>query len=329
MSTPITVLMSVYNGERWLGESIGSILNQSFVDFEFIIVNDGSSDSSLEIIQNYAAKDTRIIVIDKSNTGLADSLNVGIWQSRGEWIARIDADDLAEPARLERQIQKAQSSPNLVLIGTGLRIINDTATDGAIYRYPGNHETLVRNLQTAKRFFAHSSAMYRSKTVKNLGGYRTRIKRAQDWDLWLRISELGRLACIKEPLVKVRKHGDQISNDEGGFRQKVDCRVAIVSYWLRQMGYQDPVSNEFSNEQFIQFRGWVEQKVELSAAKELDNFTSYIKKVIEKKQGLQEKLLQVAKHILLQPEISFRVLLRRTFGDLTPRFWAAEWIKSR
>lgn len=329
MSTPITVLMSVYNGERWLGESIDSILNQSFVDFEFIIVNDGSGDSSLEIIRDYAAKDTRIVVIDKSNTGLADSLNVGIWQSRGEWIARIDADDLAEPDRLQRQIQRAQSCPYLVLIGTGLRIIHDTGTDEAIYRYPENHWALVRNLQTARRFFAHSSAMYRTETAKNLGGYRTRIKRAQDCDLWLRMSEIGHFSCIKEPLVKIRKHGDQISHDDGGFRQKVDSRVAIISYWLREMGCQDPVSNEFSNEQFIQFRGWVEQKVELSVDKEIDNFISHIKQAIEKKQGLLEMLLQVAKHILLQPNISFRVLLRRTFGDLTPHFWAAEWIKSR
>lgn len=94
MKPEVSVLMSVYNGERWLAESIESVLNQTFTDFEFLIVNDGSTDGSGEIINRYAEQDSRIHVFDKPNTGLADSLNYGIARAKGEWIARIDADDV-------------------------------------------------------------------------------------------------------------------------------------------------------------------------------------------------------------------------------------------
>ena len=95
----ITVLMSVFNGERWLAESLKSILNQTFTDFEFIIINDGSTDGTLKILEKYAKQDSRIKIYYKENSGLTDSLNFGVSKAKGKWIARIDADDIAHHER--------------------------------------------------------------------------------------------------------------------------------------------------------------------------------------------------------------------------------------
>ncbi|MCH7802039.1 MAG: glycosyltransferase family 2 protein [Chloroflexi bacterium] len=106
--------MSVYNGQRYLGAAIDSILAQTFQEFEFIIVDDGSTDNTESLIRAYS--DSRIRLISKPNTGLADSLNVGLEAAKGTWIARIDADDISEPQRLERQLQRIRASPELVLL---------------------------------------------------------------------------------------------------------------------------------------------------------------------------------------------------------------------
>ena len=131
----ITVLMSCFNAARWLEESINSVLKQSYTDFEFIIVDDGSTDNTLDIIYRFAATDSRIVVITKSNSGLSDSLNVGLKIAKGEWIARLDADDVCEPTRLEKQAELAFANSNLVFIGTGLTIIDDTGNKVIIYNF--------------------------------------------------------------------------------------------------------------------------------------------------------------------------------------------------
>ena len=100
----ITVLMAVYNGERWLHDSINSILDQTYTNFEFIIVNDGSTDNSPQIINKFAFNDRRITIYNKKNSGLTDSLNFGIQKAKGKWIARIDADDISSPGRLKKQL---------------------------------------------------------------------------------------------------------------------------------------------------------------------------------------------------------------------------------
>jgi len=277
MTVPVTVLMSVYNGERWLRESIESVLEQTFTDFEFIIVNDGSQDLSLDIINNHAAKDRRIQVISKPNTGLADSLNAGIGQAKGEWIARLDADDLCEPNRLGVQYVLANSKKEFVLIGSGLTEIDDNGQPTKVFKYPPNNHDLVKRLITIKGFFAHSSAFIRTNTLKAVGGYRPRIKRAQDYDLWLRLSEAGELGCIDEPLARIRSHTDQISHEEGGRRQQIDSRVALVGYLLRQRGLVDPVAPESTDSEFAEFWQFVERGVAQDQLVEFRRFTSELK----------------------------------------------------
>ena len=126
MSLPISVLMTVYNSEKFLKESIMSVLNQTFSDFEFIIINDGSSDRSLEIIQDFEKQDKRIRVINKKNTGVTNSLNFGVFLAKGDWIARIDADDLCDINRLKIQYEETSNDRSLVLLGVNCIKINDT-----------------------------------------------------------------------------------------------------------------------------------------------------------------------------------------------------------
>jgi glycosyltransferase involved in cell wall biosynthesis len=325
VSPVISVLLSCYNGARWLDEAINSVINQTFEDFEFIIVDDGSTDSSPEIIKHYAEQDARIVVIAKSNTGLADSLNVGLQHARGKWIARLDADDICELARLQTQLAKAKTNPDLVFIGAGLLLIDESGTALRAFRYPVSHGLLVRNLYTSRRFPAHSSAFYRADVVCSIGGYRTRIRRSQDHDLWLRLSEVGQLTALDEPLVRIRKHSGQISHDESGRRQKIDSTVAIVSYLLRQHGSCDPVSADEKVFEF--FRTWLVDRLDQERFFE---FYDYIERVKVSINGMRKSplsLLSVTRNIVSEPKFLIRFLWMRLFGESISRCLADEWIQ--
>lgn len=324
MSKKVSVLMSVYNGSYWLHQSIPSVLSQTFSDFEFIIVNDGSTDASLEIMQEYAARDARIKILDKSNTGLADSLNKGIELAIGDWVARIDADDISMSMRLEKQHELAQQNAALVLIGSALAIINANNEIETIFRYPTSHQLLRDRLLKKRSFFAHSSAFYRRNIAKILGGYRPRIKRSQDFDLWLRFSEVGELACIDEPLVGIRKHIGQVSHEDGGERQLIDSRVALVSYHLRNAGVMDPVGNDSQDENFQKFRAFVEKKIISDGLLEYRNF-------IEKfKTNSANLSLKNAFSLFFYFSVNLRFFLRylreRRYGENLSQKIAKKWI---
>lgn len=321
----VTVLMSVYNGARWLEEAITSILTQTFKDFEFIIVNDGSTDKTLEIIKNFQELDPRIVLINKSNTGLADSLNCGICNAKGEWIARLDADDLCEPDRLKKQYQLAQSCKDFVLIGSCMRFIDEQGVIGVIDCPPITHKGLMKNLMVLERFFAHSSAFYRTETVRTIGGYRARIKRAQDYDLWLRLSEVGAFAVVDELLIRHRKHDGQISNEEKGRRQKIDARVALTSYWLRQIKCPDPVAG--CEEDFEIFWSWITERL---SQERLFDYYSFLDKLHQYAMNSQDSMKQnfrAVAYIFQQPRFIVRYMKNRLYGETLSRRLAFEWAK--
>lgn len=320
---PITVLMSVYNGERWLEESIKSILNQSFIDFELLVVDDGSTDSTAQILEGFAKADHRIRIIKKHNTGLADSLNCGIAEAKGVWVARQDADDVSVPWRLLKQWQAVQSMPNVVLTGSAFVLINDEGREGRRYRLPRSNTRLASWLSTGKRFFPHSSAFFNRDIVQRIGGYRQRIKRAEDRDLWLRLSEVGEIACIDEPLVKIRKHYDQISHDEGGQRQLIDSSVASTSYWLRKYGLSDPVEGD--EKIFLLFYSWVAATLSEWRVFEI---------AAERKVSISEQLLWRGQLISILNEIMrgqvsmiSQVLWNRYFGNRLGKTLAKHYIR--
>lgn len=206
----ISVIMSVYNGERYLGEAIDSILNQTFTDFEFIIVNDGSTDSSLKIIQGY--HDKRIRVIDnEANIGLTKSLNKAIKQARGEYIARQDADDISLPNRFEEQLRYFEQHTETVLLGTSIyRIDEQGKVAGRVIARVRPGGNLLKGNQ-----FTHGSIMFKREAVDRLGGYNELFKYGQDYELWLRTAKHYEVRNLTQVLYKFRFHGERIRSQKG------------------------------------------------------------------------------------------------------------------
>ena len=321
MITAVSVLMSVFNGERWLAESIDSVLNQTFRDFEFIIVNDGSTDRSLEIINKFSQLDSRIKVFDKINTGLSDSLNYGIARSSSEWIARIDADDIWIPHKLERQINLIRTDQDIVLIASSFLLIDENGARGKEYHYPVKHAELVQRL-IRRTHFPHSSALYRTKIVRELGGYRNKLKRSEDLDLWLKLSERGKIGCIDQPLVLIRKHIDQISHDSGGFRQLNDAHSSIVSYWIRQLHQPDPL--DIDPQKFID---WIGARLEENGDYKIYSIIKDLKARISASDKNIQKIKFLIFTLTRHPIITYRWLREKIFGSDLHKILAHEWIK--
>jgi glycosyltransferase involved in cell wall biosynthesis len=254
----VSVIMPCYNASRWMEEAVDSVLAQSFRNFELILVNDGSTDKTWDIIESYCKKDGRVVAISKNNTGLADTLNAGISKARGVWIARLDADDLSEPDRLEKQLIYVHAHPEVVLLGLGFVEIDESGNTIKNHHYPTSHNSLVRHLERLQRFFPHSSAFFRRDIVLKAGGYNPLFRKAQDWDLWLRISKQGEISCLKDCLVRVRKHSSQISNSGQGISQLVYGISAVVCHFLRKQSL-DPSAE--GQETWLSFIEWVEKQV--------------------------------------------------------------------
>ena len=209
----VSILMCVYNGEAHLREAVESILGQTFKDFELVIVEDGSTDSTWKILTEYAAQDSRIVLIrNDKNLGLERSLNKGLAKTRGEYFARQDADDISLQNRIELQVKFLDSHLDISALGTSVDFINE---EGAfIWRHilPVDHESLKAKL-LINNDMHHSTLMARRNILQNIGGYNEKIRYAEDYDLWWRFSCVGHLACLPDILLQRRMdNSPRISN---------------------------------------------------------------------------------------------------------------------
>lgn len=189
----VTVLMTVFNDERFVGQAIQSILCQTYEDFELIIVNDGSTDATSEIVAGYAASDDRVRVLTQSNSGTTAAANLGLGHARGIYVARLDSDDLSYRHRLRTEVDFLDAHPEVGLVGGGSDIIDEA---GQVIG--------VRNIRTSnparvlmhRCIYQQSDVMFRREVVLAIGGYRAKFRNAQDYDLWLRISEVRAVAKL-------------------------------------------------------------------------------------------------------------------------------------
>jgi hypothetical protein len=205
MSAPVvTVLMPVYNAERFVARTVDSILAQTFGDFEFLIINDGSTDRTPEILRDYARRDERIRLVSRPNTGYVVALNEGLGLARGEFVARIDADDLADPRRLELQVARMRSEPDLVALGSNAYAMDEDGRMLGDYDVPPAHEEIEANHLRGSSTIHHPAVMLRPEAVRRVGGYRGQFMPCEDFDLWLRLGEVGRLANLPEKLLTKR-----------------------------------------------------------------------------------------------------------------------------
>jgi GT2 family glycosyltransferase/radical SAM superfamily enzyme YgiQ (UPF0313 family) len=211
-SPDISVVMSVYNGAAHLEEAVTSILQQTYANFEFIIVNDASTDGTGEILQKI--DDCRVLVItNPHNLGLTKSLNIGIKAARAPYIARMDADDLSLPHRFERQRQFLEEHPDYALVGSPYYQIDDNSRIRTLIEVPTRDADLRAGLRQ-QNWFGHGSVMMRREAVRQMEGYDEQFEYAQDYDLWLRISEHFKIGNLEEPLYCWRASASCLSHSK-------------------------------------------------------------------------------------------------------------------
>jgi glycosyltransferase involved in cell wall biosynthesis len=222
-SPTISVVMPVYNAQRYLHQAIDSILSQTFSDFEFICVDDGCTDGSPQILKEYCQRDSRVVIITRANGGVTSALNAGLAGARGQYIARMDADDVAEPSRFERQLEYMNNHPECAAVGCWVIHIDDNgAEEQRSERHP-THELITGCLWEGNAgALPHFGAFIRRNLLTQIGNYREQFPTAQDLDLFLRLAEIGKLANIPEFLMRYREHEGSV----GASRAKQQARNA-------------------------------------------------------------------------------------------------------
>lgn len=227
MNVPaVSVLMSVFNGEAFLRESVESILNQKYRDFEFIITDDGSEDSSLEILREYAVSDKRIRLVSQKNMGLTKSLNRMFALSRGGYIARQDADDRSHPDRFEKQVETLDENPGAGLCGVYSWIAGADGIPVFAYLHESDRESIREVIRSGYNVFQHGSVMMRRNVLEKFEGP-YRFYYGQDFDLWMRMAQKNEFIFVPEPLYVYRRLDTSISGSLGA------GRAAIIDLMIR------------------------------------------------------------------------------------------------
>lgn len=242
MVTPrITVAMSVYNNAPYLAHAIESIVAQTFTDFEFLIVDDGSTDDSAGIIERFARDDSRIRLIRQPNAGLIVSLNRIIDEARAPLIARMDGDDIALPERFARQVAFLDAHPDIGVLGTGCTCIDDNGKP-TTYKFDNvtSPEDVLADLKNGPPL-CHPSVVMRRDAVRAVGGYHRAYKHCEDYDLWLRLSERVRMANLPDRLLLYRQSDTQVSNRHA-YVQKIGAAIAWEAHVERLAGRPDPTA---------------------------------------------------------------------------------------
>jgi glycosyltransferase involved in cell wall biosynthesis len=230
----VSVLMTAYNAMRYVRVAVESVLSQTFGDFEFIIIDDGSTDGTTEVLRSYSARDPRIRLVSRPNTGLGVALNEGLAMARAPLIARMDADDECLPERFEKQVRYLREHEECVLLGSRVLWID---SDGApLFDMIGielTHEKIDEQLITAGWSIVHPAVMMRRDVLLAVGGYKPELVPNEDHDLFLRMAEVGKLANLPEVLLKYRQHGHSVSATHGSLRMKT-MRAVLDAAWERR-----------------------------------------------------------------------------------------------
>jgi glycosyltransferase involved in cell wall biosynthesis len=242
MHTPlVSVLMPAYNCEAYVLEAVSSILSQSYSDFELLVIDDGSKDSTRKLLES--VHDPRLrLVSNEHNIGLIGTLNRGLELAVGRYIARMDADDVSEPERLEKQVRFLEAHPEIHILGSMVNLINEHGKAfGAITGYPKDADEIHRYL-LCECCLIHPSVMFRKDTILRAGGYSDSARHAEDYDLWLRLSDHHKIANLPDKLVSYRMHRNQVSIRNLATQHHVaqTCRVAALK---RRSTLGETVSN--------------------------------------------------------------------------------------
>lgn len=240
-----SVILPVYNGGEYLDAAIESVLGQSFTDFELLLLNDGSTDASLDRLNHYAALDARCKVHSWTNRGLIQTLNVGLRLAHADILIRMDADDVCRPNRFERQIAYLRAHPECVAVGTQVMLIDPEGQPIRLFVEETGHEEIdVAHMAAKGGAIAHPAAAMRKAAVIGIGGYRGEFPHAEDIDLFLRLAEVGRLANLPEVLLDYRQHPNSIGHRHAQAQRDSARRAVAEARQRRGLGELAPLSGD-------------------------------------------------------------------------------------
>lgn len=260
----ISVIMPVYNGEKYLNEAIDSILNQTFSDFEFIIINDCSTDNTENIIKSYDDKRIRYIKNEK-NLGVAETLNKGLDMAQGEFIARMDADDISLPERFEKQLSFLQLNPECGVCGSNILIFEDNINIRELV-YSETHDKIMVDM-IFNSAFAHPAVMMRKDVLDNAGlRYNFDFEKAEDYRLWYDILSVSNGYNIQECFLRYRHHKSQVTKTHKTEQNIAVNKMREVMYRTLNLGTDDYFSifsricdgvRKYSQDEYMQVRNFM------------------------------------------------------------------------
>jgi len=243
-SPAVSVLMAVYNGCGHVHLAIESILSQSFKDFEFVIVNDGSTDETHELLQNYSNRDQRIHIIKIENSGLTKALNIGLSRCRGKYIARQDADDISLPIRLETQYKALEEHETNVLVGSRAVYMRGNRLARRFFKQPPSSPARIKRHLEVRNIFIHTSLMFQRTINGDEVSYDMQFQSVQDFELITRLSSLGRIINLRKKLVIVQL-GENSNNDEKLVIQQTNAIVIALINAYPELSYLKKISGKF------------------------------------------------------------------------------------
>jgi glycosyltransferase involved in cell wall biosynthesis len=240
----ITVLMPVYNGEKYLSEAIESILNQTYKSFEFLIINDGSTDKSEEIILSY--NDSRIKLVTQENRGISNALNTGLKYASGKYIVRMDADDISHPERIEKQYTFMKNNPEYILLGSDVNYMTENLDFIFHYSAPEYEHNKIEKMVRRYCPFIHSSVIYQKDIVLEIGGYSESAYAFEDHFLWSKIINKGKTGNLRDTLVDVRLNVSSVSIDFKDYDKKyLETKEKVLRLGKITVSDADILQNSF------------------------------------------------------------------------------------
>lgn len=233
MSIPrVSVLMSAYNVAPYIGIAIESILNQTYRDYEFVIIDDFSQDGTWDIIQEYALKDNRIMPIrNERNQGISTCCNIGIGYARGEYIVRMDADDWSYPSRIEKQVGHMEMNPNVVISGGTMDVCDENLNVKNQRKYRLTDDEIRKNIFYFNPF-CHPATIYRSDALRRTKGY-CKLRTAIDYELYFQLGLVGSFSNLSDTLIKYRVNKGSISISKAREQELTSLYIrlkAVVEY---------------------------------------------------------------------------------------------------
>tara|TARA_X000000950_G_scaffold271686_1_gene353167 strand:- start:8442 stop:9302 length:861 start_codon:yes stop_codon:yes gene_type:complete len=260
MKDRISILLPVFNDEKFIKRAVDSVLNNSYSNYELIIVNDGSSDNSIDVINSI--KDQRIKVYNKSNSGLIETLNYGLKKCKNEIIMRMDGDDEIDKEKISIQLSSFSNS-NSILLGTGGSIIDNMSRFKSLVNVPENNTSILKKMRKMQPSIIHASIMFYKDAIIKSGSYDEKFSVAEDYELFYRLSRLGELSNIDMPLYNIRKNEENVSVTRS--------RTQLLNTMIARKLYFDPQTFKVDIEEYSKTKIEIEKSYTFKVINLLNN----------------------------------------------------------